>query len=134
MTCPAAGSTDPKFQFEVVPVDPSNPNVVKLINSRGQYLSYQSPWQDAVMTRNWMPIYDQAWDLQKTANGVKFYNPVRAAYLSSNPAVNSGFAGFTTDNSDAMTAFDASSAGCSASTAPPTAPPSAPPTTCDCRL
>jgi len=133
VTCPAPNSADPKFKFDIVPVDPSNPNVVKIRNSRGQFLSYQSPWQDSVMTRNWMPIYDQAWELRTTSSGgVQFYNPVRAAFLAATPSANNGFAGFVTATSGVATTFDASSAGC-AVPPPPTKPPTEPPTMCNCR-
>jgi len=132
MTCPAPGSNDPLFQFDIIAVDPTDPNsLVKIQNSAGQYVSYQAPWQDAAMTRDWSSLYVQEWERRITSSGVQFYNAGRAAFLASNPAVNGGFAGFTTTDSASESTFELSSAGICGSA--PTAPPTEPPTTCDCR-
>merc|ERR1719510_655273 len=110
MNCPAPGTQDPFFQFDLIPVA-GQPNNFKIQNNRGQYLSYQSPWQDSVMSRDWQAQYDQVWERRTVAGGVQFYNAPRDAFLASDVSVNGGFGGFTTDASKAT--FETSSPGTS---------------------
>jgi hypothetical protein len=120
MNCPPPGTNDPLFQFDIIPVNPATPDQVMIRNSRGQYVSFQSPWMEPAVTRDWSGMYHQVWERRVSSAGVQFYNAGRGAFLSSQPV---GFASFTTTDSATASTFSTVSAGCAGSSAPDTNAP-----------
>lgn len=131
MDCPDLATITPAalayFQFEITPMDASTPDQVKIKNNLGHYVSYQSPWVDPAVSRDWQAQYHQVWERRTTSAGVQFWNAGRGAFLANTPAVNGGFAGFTTDATLATFSGSSSGASCGSPSPAPAGGPVASP-------